>query len=337
MPTLSYNPLKKLSFSTHRGDGDSDKSPTPFVALITRRLWRLSPLGVLKMNEPAIQHDEAVRATATEWAYEQVLPRALALPDAEIGPARLDVARAVDVALGSLQRVAPLHEELEAFSEFDVGTLDELRQLSEALFRAHARATRVSGDDPVAVLADEGYALRRHLLTAARALAAGGVLAEARIAEISAGRGYLDLATDLQALRETFLDAREAIDGKTLVTDPDLRRAGQLGPELRDALAVRDVGSNVEPDAIEIRARIFVLFRNSYESLRRAVYFIRWDEGDAGELVPSLFTQRRRRSADRVDDVAATEASAQDTAGSSPAAPTRSLSVVPAAPITNVS
>jgi len=117
---------------------------------------------------------------------------------------------------------------------------------------------------------DEALALRRHLLLAARALAAGGVLAELRIAEISAGRSYLDLATDLQALREAFLDARDAIDGKTLVTDDDLQRAGELGPELRDALAVRDVANHDGPDALEIRARIFVLLRQSYESVRRA-------------------------------------------------------------------
>jgi len=77
---------------------------------------------------------------------------------------------------------------------------------------------------------EEALAPRRHLLFAARALAAGGVLAEVRIAEISAGRSSLDLATDLQSLRETFLDARDAIDGKTLVTDDDLHRAASSAP-----------------------------------------------------------------------------------------------------------
>jgi len=35
---------------------------------------------------------------------------------------------------------------------------------------------------------------------------------------------------------------------------------------------------------------------NTYDEVRRAVHYLRWREGDAEEIAPSLYSGRRRRS-----------------------------------------
>ena len=43
------------------------------------------------------------------------------------------------------------------------------------------------------------------------------------------------------------------------------------------------------------RTRAFVLFVRCYDEIRRAVSFLRWNEGDADTLVPSLYAGRGGR------------------------------------------
>ena len=79
-----------------------------------------------------------------------------------------------------------------------------------------------------------------------------------------------------------------------------------------------------------------MLFRQRYETLKRAVHYIRWTEGDAVELVPILFAHpRRRRAAARDESAAATPAQDIETE-SVPSSP-RALSDVAEAPAAHVS
>jgi hypothetical protein len=46
--------------------------------------------------------------------------------------------------------------------------------------------------------------------------------------------------------------------------------------------------------AADLRNRAFTLFTRGYDQMRRAVAFLRWDEGDADKVVPSLYAKHRR-------------------------------------------
>ncbi len=48
--------------------------------------------------------------------------------------------------------------------------------------------------------------------------------------------------------------------------------------------------------AAEIRQQAFTLFIRTYDQLRRAVHYLRWEHGDAEEIAPSLYAASRRRS-----------------------------------------
>jgi hypothetical protein len=46
----------------------------------------------------------------------------------------------------------------------------------------------------------------------------------------------------------------------------------------------------------ETRKRAFTLFVRSYDQLRRAAVYLRWDEGDADAFVPSIYAGKKRTS-----------------------------------------
>ncbi|MFS8069892.1 MAG: hypothetical protein ACMG6S_26300, partial [Byssovorax sp.] len=55
-------------------------------------------------------------------------------------------------------------------------------------------------------------------------------------------------------------------------------------------------------EAADRKLRAFTLFTNAYDQVRRGVMYLRWDEGDADSLAPSLYKGRggpRGASADK--------------------------------------
>ncbi|HEU4538185.1 MAG TPA: hypothetical protein VFS00_28885, partial [Polyangiaceae bacterium] len=83
----------------------------------------------------------------------------------------------------------------------------------------------------------------------------------------------------------------------------------------------------------ETRAKLFHLFVQAHGQMRRAVVYLRWDEGDADTLWPSLFRGRPRK-ARGPSEPAAPEPSEPSgpSEPSQPAAPEPSEPSEPAAP-----
>ena len=68
--------------------------------------------------------------------------------------------------------------------------------------------------------------------------------------------------------------------------------ANKLALKLVSAIAHREQSPEQRAGASDIRQRMFTLFSNSYEQVRRATIFPRWNEGDAEDIAPSLFAGR---------------------------------------------
>jgi hypothetical protein len=118
------------------------------------------------------------------------------------------------------------------------------------------------------------------------------------VASIRSGSGHLDTANDLGELAILFGRPREKLAGRTPVTDAQIERAAQLSGELLDALGHRVLGNDgaSTPSQLEEdRIKAFGLYYEVYEESRRAMSHLRWYEGDADQLVPSLFRGHRRR------------------------------------------
>ena len=126
-----------------------------------------------------------------------------------------------------------------------------------------------------------------------RALAARGLLDPASVQEIRTGQGNLDIANDLVALCASLGASWAKIENKTAATAEEVHRAGDLGPLLLAALGVREHGTTATPaEAADRKVRAFTLFTTADDQTRRAVCYLRWNEGDADSLAPSLYKGR---------------------------------------------
>ena len=111
------------------------------------------------------------------------------------------------------------------------------------------------------------------------------------------------MAGNLIALATVFRSNWDQIKGKTGLGEETIERAGAIGVELLQALGSKDVSRPLDGDAArsaDIRARALTLLVKRYDQVRRAVEYLRWDEGDANEIAPSIYLFRRgRRPASR--------------------------------------
>lgn len=180
---------------------------------------------------------------------------------------------------------------------FDLDHLNSLRDVALAAWYAHVVVVRNEPvEQLVKALVNEAVALKRALLIQANALAARGQLDAQRIAEIRAGRGNRELANNMIALSALFRQSWKQFQGKTLVNEEELDRSAELGTKLIQAIGTQklDPGIASLSDSNELRARAFSLLYKTYDQVQRAVEYLRWDEGDAMEVAPSIYTGARR-------------------------------------------
>ncbi|WP_438028661.1 hypothetical protein [Sorangium sp. So ce233] len=76
----------------------------------------------------------------------------------------------------------------------------------------------------------------------------------------------------------------------SIVKSEEVKRAGEIGPQLLAALGAREHGKGPGPtEAADRRARAFALLVHAHDQIRRAFAFLRWDEEDADVIAPSLY------------------------------------------------
>ncbi|WP_437743662.1 hypothetical protein WMF39_00845 [Sorangium sp. So ce1504] len=215
----------------------------------------------------------------------------------EVVPINVDIPRAVAVAIGAVPHLQALRPRfVEELPKHPLSQLDKLQTYALAAWYAHLLALPTSsGPDALKRLLDDAAPLREDLLVAAEALAHKGIVDAQRVAEIRSGQGHLDTANDLVALAALFSEVWDAVKNRTTVEWGDVERASRLGPELLVALGARQQPGLPAPkagDAAERRARAFTLLVNAYDACRRAASYLRWNEGDADAIAPSLFAAR---------------------------------------------
>jgi len=80
-----------------------------------------------------------------------------------------------------------------------------------------------------------------------------------------------------------------------VITMAELDQAEDLSERLLHAVAMRENQSNALAEAIQKRLQVFTLLVNAYDQARRAIAFLRWQEGDLEEIAPSLYAGRGRK------------------------------------------
>lgn len=247
-------------------------------------------------KKPAV--DKPASAPLAAAAFAAIEAEAEALQEEDLAVINIDIPQSVSVVLGVLPGLTDLRPRIvKELPEFKRSSLDKLERYALAAWYAHL--LNLAPSQPVKPLKDllaEGAKVRANLLSDAEALARRELLDGPTVAQIRAGHGNIDLANDLVALAALFTSNWSTIGGRTAATLEEIEQAGALGPSILAALGVRENAPVIVPaEAAERRARAFTLFVRAYDQVRRAVTYLRWDDGDADVLAPSLYRGRGGR------------------------------------------
>jgi hypothetical protein len=130
------------------------------------------------------------------------------------------------------------------------------------------------------------------LLSDATALAKRGLMNGSRLGTFRTGPGYKLLAEDLVGLSSLLRNNWDRISTKTAITLAELDQAEELSRKLVAAVGAREQAPAVLAEVSVQRQRMFTLFVEAYDQVRRAVSLLRWDEGDLETIAPSLYSGR---------------------------------------------
>lgn len=241
--------------------------------------------------KPSVPSEAAKAYAAAEAEAKKLAPGALL-------PINVDIPRAVAIAVGAVPHLAKLRDDAAKLPGFDIANIDKIGTYALAAWHTHLLALPEVTPSALAGLLEEARPLREHMLLAAGLLAHTGYFDKNAVEVIRAGQGNLDTANDLVALAALFTAGWQQVENRSTVRWEDVERAAQLGPQILIALGERNQPAAADPGkmgAAERRQRAFTLFANAYDQCRRAAAYLRWDHGDADELVPSIYGGRNVR------------------------------------------
>jgi hypothetical protein len=233
-----------------------------------------------------------------EEAYQELLPRLRGLKPDEVLRVNVDVTSTVATVLGALpgmlEWIPRIRRELPLV---DVEDLRKLGDYAKAVSHTHTiYLLALRRDDELRELVREGSALRATLVADAMTLIRRGVVSSTALKQLKKRAGFKNLASDLQILAGLF---RTIGDKRREVMAPlprdELERADAIASDILRLARPSKGGPASASAAAKMRARAFTLLHRSYDEARRAMTFLRWKEGDAGAIVPSLYAGRGGR------------------------------------------
>lgn len=222
-------------------------------------------------------------------AFDRTAPDREATRLEDLPRSKIDPSFATGRALWIVPRVAPYRPLVLALPVFDIRPFDALEDRARALRFAHTELLRRSRPlRNLRALAQEGWRMRRQMMSYAEALSHKGRFAPELIARLRAGAGYLALVADLSVLVGELRDLpAELIGPMAAVTRADLLRASEIADEISRQVGHTEVDLG-RKSLVEERRKLEALLLVSHGQVRRAITFLRWDEGDAARIVPSL-------------------------------------------------
>jgi hypothetical protein len=227
-------------------------------------------------------------------AYLKHLEEMKAIPDDKLIPVTLIVNQTTTRAMGSLPAIQRLRPQMiEELPKLNIKQIDTIEEYALALAYAqslHMGAT-TTPEDLDAMIA-EASVLRSNFLSDARSLANRNHLDRKKLTRFKNAPGHSNMATEVMGLAAILLEAWPTVSNKTGTTPEELQRANYLGTRILRAVSVRDRDDAPVPEETLRRQQAFTLLVKAYGQARRATVYLRDEEGDADELVPSLYAGR---------------------------------------------
>lgn len=247
-------------------------------------------------------------SSASGSALERTRPALMLLQT--LRPINLEITDMVVRILGTLPVLRPLRPAIVAAVGEAFGVrIDELEDCADAANQANAQYLIAATPPAVQLLSEQVVQLRDLLHTDMMALIKRKLIAAAELGELRGAVGFHNQARDVSQLVELFRKRWGVIEQITPVTLADLDNAEALVKEFLEMLGARQIGAPNAAEFADINQRAFTRAVDTYDQARRAVSFLRWNEGDADDFAPSLWagrgTSSRRRDEEDPSPIAA--------------------------------
>lgn len=236
---------------------------------------------------PDAEHDR------NREAFESTEAERNAIDEKDVVMPNLDVISSISTASAAMPTIRGLREQIKTLPGVDMEQFDRLQTYAWGLLFAHlAHAAAMRPHEPLPEMAARAAKKRELLNSDIAALVKRGVIDGKQLDQLRGGVSYRNIALDLQLLVFILRQHWSAIVARSMITEDELKEAQSLGQELFDAVNGRQRTTAAVLKATSDRSRAFLLFVRAYDEVRRAVTFLRWHEGDADALVPSLYAGR---------------------------------------------
>jgi hypothetical protein len=240
-------------------------------------------------------------------SYQRVLPEMQALAPEDVAVVSLDVISAVTTTLGILGELRR-HRDAVAkdLPNFDLARFDKLEEYTMALsYASSLHSAAIQPPDDLKAVYETALGVRETLHRDVTTLIGRELIAEDALKQYNGSTGFRNVAADLQLLAIVLQNNWANIEGKCATQAAEFEHAFQLASRIFRVVGLRETHSARIAEAAEIRARAFTLFSHAYDDARRAMIFLRWHEGDADTIAPSLYAGRgsgRKKTAAEIDD-----------------------------------
>jgi hypothetical protein len=216
-----------------------------------------------------------------------------ALPESEVKQINLDTQSTIATVLGVLVKMRAFREQIAQLPGHDMTQFDALERYVGTMSQADAYHTiATSPPDDLTEVQAEGVALREVFYTDAQVQVRRGLISADALKDLKGAVGYKNVAADLQSLSTVYFSNWDKLSSTTSVKQAEIERAQQLSFHLFRGIGQREQSPALVEQTADMRARAFTLLTNAYDNARRAIIYLRWHEGDADLIAPSLFAGR---------------------------------------------
>jgi len=277
----------------------------------------------------AIQRKPLSDEVLFEEHFKKMTSEANAIAAEDVQKVNLEAASAVSSALAIAPGLKRLRETIVAtLKDFNIERLDKLEDYTKAFSVANSRYLTATAP-PDALKEDYEAALKLRELIHADTLSLisrGYINAEA-LKDYKGLTGFKNVGMELQSVALLVKDNWETVQGRCGTDLAELENALKLAQRLQLGAGEREVNPAVAAEYADMRNRMFTLFITAYDDARRAVQYLRWHEGDADDIAPTLYVGKAsgssKKKAEQTTESAPapTASSVQASAAPSPATP----------------
>jgi hypothetical protein len=248
-----------------------------------------------------------------EAAYQRVAPEIEALRQEELVTLNVDVVSATSIVLGAADRILTFRDQFAKMPDFDLRCIDKLKDYAIAAWYVHITNLPVPEPAEAEALLRETVELRAKFLRWSAPLSEEGILDRVAVDKIKEGSGNKDAPSDVVAFVGLYRANWQAIKGNCGVTEADLERGALIGPKVFSLVSQREHRSSTPRAEASLRVRrAWTLPDRAYTQCRRALQYLRFEEGDADDIAPNVRANSGMRSSTAVASGAATPSSSPE-------------------------